>query len=881
MNRRTFGIRQRVLIITLLPLCMITLLLGGYFINTRLADAQSALIEKGQTMTQMMASSAEFGLLVGNTEILQGLIRSATKAAEIDDVIFLNPAFSVLARGNRNAPTPDKDAGYPLFKNNQVHFLHPVIATGVDILDAPDLTVDEPEPEFIGWVVIVLSQKPTQERQFEILTKGIVLALIGLLGTLFIASRFGQRITNPILGLTHVIEMLQHGHLETRASLSSTGELRSLAQGINRLAQRVQESNQTLESRVDKATKRLRSTLVHLEKQNQALDRSKKRADSANLAKDEFLARMSHELRTPLTSVSGFARLLNQTELKTEQKEYTRIINLTSELLLSIIDDILDYSKLESNAIELEDIPFEFEACIYDVIEMQTATAHEKGLELIPIIDPKLPRFLVGDPVRLRQILTNLVSNAVKFTSQGQVTLYTSLLEQDIYETKLKIVIEDSGTGIPKERLDNLFKAFSQADTSITRKYGGSGLGLVIAKRLTELMSGEINLDSREGAGTRVELSIPFASARQRVSTTRNIGEVIIFDDNPLVRQSLVNQITNYSHLLSECFSFDEFEHRVKNNPGSAILWGLETNEVPEEKIAQIKTFAEKHSNKLILLSGQPLPIILPGNVTQLRKPPRTQLLLNALAPWSYNTNNPQKEESIQLRKSPTILVAEDNDFNRLLIRKILQQANAKVIEARNGEEALRLALKQPLDLILMDVHMPVMDGIEATQKIRMSHSELPILALTANVISSEHKRLTDAGVNHVLLKPINDVELCQTIDKYIKSSATLDSTQMEHTQSITELAKYDIEQSALDLELHKQLEGLKLGFRRQDIKIMRHHSHQLTGIAGLYQIPELELVGAELHDALLNEHYRAIWRSLWQLQRVVEHQQYESSETF
>ena len=256
MRRYSFGIRQRVLIITLLPLTMITLLLGGYFINTRLDDAQSALIEKGQTMAQMMATSAEFGLLVGNTEILQGLIRSSTKTNEVDDIVFLTPTFETLVRGNTEGEPLNKNAGYPLRKNNQVYFLHPVVATGVDITDTPDFLIEEQEPEFIGWVVIVLSEKPTQARQFEILIKGIILAFIGLLVTVFIASRFGQRITNPILGLTHVIEMLQHGHLETRASLSSTGELRSLAQGINRLAQRVQESNQTLEPRVDKATKR-------------------------------------------------------------------------------------------------------------------------------------------------------------------------------------------------------------------------------------------------------------------------------------------------------------------------------------------------------------------------------------------------------------------------------------------------------------------------------------------------------------------------------------------------------------------------------------------------------------------------------------------------
>ena len=879
MKGLTLGIRQRVLIITLLPLSMITLLLGSYFISTRLDDAQRSLIEKGQTMAQMMATSAEFGLLVGNTEILQGLIRSAAKANEVDDVIFLTPTFETLVRGDRNAPPLDKNAGYPLHKNNQVHFLHPVVATGVDITDTPDFLLEGQEPEFIGWVVIVLSEKPTQARQYEILIKGVILALIGLLSTLFIASRFGQRITNPILGLTHVIEMLQHGHLETRASLSSTGELRSLAQGINRLAQRVQESNQTLESRVDKATKRLRSTLVHLEKQNQALDKARKRADSANIAKDEFLARMSHELRTPLTSVSGFARLLDQTKLQLEQKEYTRIINLTSELLLSIIDDILDYSKLESNAIELEQIAFEFETCILDVLEMQTAAAHEKGLELIPIISVDTPKFLIGDPVRLRQIITNLVSNAVKFTRTGYVSVRVEADNHSAVDTELLITVEDTGSGIPEDRIDNLFKAFSQADTSITRRFGGSGLGLVIAKRLTELMAGHITLSSKEGEGTKICLSIPFtASPRQKHLSSRKSETVILFDKNTLVREGIKKQLASLHTPMIEVETEEQLLQLPNRDKANSIIWGVETNNVSEETISAIQMLLDTYTGTLIILSGQPLPLAPSGRVIQLRKPARTQLLLNALSPESYKLPGQPKYQKQCIENQATILIAEDNDFNRLLVRKILEQANASVIEAETGEEAVQKTLKHHPDIILMDVHMPVMDGIEATRQIRLSQREVPIIALTANVISSEHQKLINAGVNHVLLKPINDNELCHTIGQFL-SDKTVSPLPTGKEENGTNLEKYNISVDELDDELKKQLRGLHEGFYNKDIQMMRHHSHQLLGLAGLYQIPELEVTGYNLHEALVTENYKLIWKELWQIKRIIEHQQYETLE--
>jgi two-component system sensor histidine kinase BarA len=869
MRRYSFGIRQRVLIITLLPLTMITLLLGGYFINTRLDDAQSALIEKGQTMAQMMATSAEFGLLVGNTEILQGLIRSSTKTNEVDDIVFLTPTFETLVRGNTEGEPLNKNAGYPLRKNNQVYFLHPVVATGVDITDTPDFLIEEQEPEFIGWVVIVLSEKPTQARQFEILIKGIILAFIGLLVTVFIASRFGQRITNPILGLTHVIEMLQHGHLETRASLSSTGELRSLAQGINRLAQRVQESNQTLESRVDKATKRLRSTLVHLEKQNQALDKARKRADSANLAKDEFLARMSHELRTPLTSVSGFARLLDQTELKLEQKEYTRIINLTSGLLLSIIDDILDYSKLESNAVILEEIPFDFEACILDVLEMQTAVAHEKGLELITNLASNTPQYVIGDPVRLKQIISNLVSNAVKFTNTGYVCIHVEVKSHKAIKTELEITVEDTGEGIPKESINGLFQAFSQADTSITRRFGGSGLGLVIAKRLTELMAGKITLTSQEGQGTRVRLNIPFTvSPRQKYTSSQQMDNVVLFDQNPLVRAGLKQQLKQFNAQVTEVTSEEELLKRQDLKESHSIIWGLNTKEVSINSLNNIQTLLLTFNGTLILLSGHPLPLSVGDNVIQLRKPARTQLLLNALSPASYKLPQQDKGQCLSVKKKSTILVAEDNDFNRLLVRKILEQADVNVIEAVTGEAALQQTLLHHPDLILMDVHMPIMDGIEATRQIRLLDRKIPIIALTANVITSEHQKLINVGVNHVLLKPINDHELCHTIERFLSDHAVpaLPASQ----QAPIELEKYALQHDDLTDELAKQLSGLMSGFINTDSKLMRHHCHQLLGLSGLYQMPELEAASHNLHGSLLEENYRDIWKALWQIKRII-----------
>lgn len=880
MNEITLSIRQRVLIITLLPLLMITLILGGYFIKTRLDDAQEALLEKGQTMGRMLSSSSEFGLLTQNTDILSNLIRSSINSDEdVVDVVFLDPAFQTLISGKTREPILNKNAGYPLVKNNQVYFLNPVKSTGVDFSDSPDLASELEEPEFIGWVVVILSQKPTQQRQFEILIKGILLATIGLLITLLIALRFGQRITNPILGLTHVVRMLQEGKLETRASTSSTGELRTLAEGINKLAQQVNESKQTLESRVENATTRLRSTLVHLEKQNQALDRAKKHADKANIAKDEFLARMSHELRTPLTSVSGFSRLLDQTELQGEQKEYTRIINLTSGLLLSIIDDILDYSKLESNAIELESIPFNLENAVLDVLEMQTALANDKGLELISVINTETPLALIGDPVRFKQVISNLVSNAVKFTDSGYVAVKVEVLIEKGDCCELRILVEDTGSGIPQNRLNNLFKAFSQADNSISRRYGGSGLGLAIAKRLTELMKGQISIDSEELKGTSVSLTIPFSLKADKATPHKTeFTSVLVYEPHDLVREGLHYQLNRLSVDIHKVDNQSDLFALALQYPEKPIIWGIGPEEISADTINAISDLLGLTQSTLLLSSPKPLPIPSSERLIQLRKPTRAQLLLNSLTQSGYSKTDLQQQGELTISSDIKVLVAEDNDFNRLLISRILENAGCRVSTVTNGQDAVRQALKTGPDIILMDVHMPIMDGIEATKEIRLSQTEIPIIALTANIVSSEHQKLIEAGVNYILLKPINDYELCFTIDQ-IASGNNPEPIHTGTSSEATALEKYNIDQTELSTEFEKQLAGLISGFKQQNIEKMRSHSHQLIGVSGLYNIPEIEVAGYHLHDALVEEDFKTAWKAIWQLKRLIEGESYEQSE--
>lgn len=873
-------IRQRVLIVSLLPLLLITLLLGSYFIHNQLEDAETALRERGESMSHLMAAAAEFGLITNDKEMLASLIRHPNKDIDVADIVFLNSDFDVVLRADQYGARIRRDQSYPQVTEKHIYFLQPVMATGIDVLDSPEFSdtgASNNRPTQLGWVAVVISRIHTQHRQQEIILKGISIALAGLLLTLLLAIHFGRRITTPLLRITDVVGQLEKGHLDIRVQHKTTGELRTLSRGINRLAQRVQESNQTLESRVDEATNKLRNNLVHMERQNLALNAAKKKADGANRTKDDFLARMSHELRTPLTSVLGFSRLLDETELRPEQKEYTRIINQTSSLLLSIIDDILDLSKLQSNAIKLEKLPLNIDSLVNDILEMQAPAAHSKGLELIPLLANSIPEELYGDPMRIRQILTNLISNAIKFTAKGHVVIRVYLENQTADTTTLMFEVEDTGVGIPKNRIRNLFQAFTQADNSITRKFGGSGLGLVIARMLSELMGGSIELDSEEGKGTVVRVYLPLSCPQtQTQPETYHTGQILIFDQHPLNRRNLKSQLAQLVPRPISVTSCEEMLQRQSVDKIGAIIWGLEPNATRSTAFTEeLRTVCAQYQGPLILLVCEPLELALPENITVLRKPARSRNLLRTLLPDQFTTPDDEYNRNL-IELSLRILVAEDNDFNRLLITRILEQAGAEVVTCSNGEDAIRLAQKDQFDLILMDVHMPKVDGIQATEAIRKQDRHTPIVALTANVIASEHQRLLHVGANKVLLKPINDHEVKTAINALTqKAPLTNTSTDSKPVSSRQMLEDYQISKDLLHSELLKQLGGLQAGFEDRNSERMRHHSHQLLGLAGLYELPELEVVGIELNRAIKQDDLRLTWDTLWRLQRMIEHSQY------
>lgn len=869
------GIKQRILLLTLLPLLFISLLLGGYFTYTRLQDAEQSLIERGELLARLIASSSEFGFITNNEEQLKSLSKGPLLEQDVADILFLNGQYELTLRSAKFEVDLKIPAQQKYQKEQYWYFIQPVITTGIPFLDNTELQESEQIVDTIGWVVVILSESRKLQQEEHIFLANSMLLLAGFVFTFFLARRFGKRISLPILELTTVMEKIQSGDYKARVTNTYTGEFNLLACGLNNLADTIHKSIKDQESRIELATRQLQSTLNHLEQQNSALEKARKRADEANKAKDDFLARMSHELRTPLTSVVGFAKLLQKNSCSDEQLENIRIINQTSQMLLSIIDDILDFSKIQQNAISIEHIKFNLAEILYDVLEMQAPMAHEKGLELIADIPDTLNYEVLGDPTKLRQIISNIVSNAVKFTNNGSVTINLEAKPIGKQQYLFTIRIIDTGIGIPQSQLKKLFKAFIQADTSITRRFGGSGLGLVIAKKLTELMGGKLSISSEESEGTILTLVLILKTIAEKSPTSEHIEKtkksILYYELNTSLKRSIVHILKQYVTKVDTANDLNEL-HRLSQDYNTIIIGVPANHDFHEQILVPLPLIAESCSELIVLTPNTcHLPFLKP-DVSILNKPTRPDRIYQALN--LTKTTNKIIQVKTSSAKKIKIVVAEDNEFNSILIKKILHYNNIQVYSANNGQEAIELVKSHNPDIVLMDAHMPVMDGFEATKLIKKHWPNLPIIALTANIIPREHTVLCNAGVSKVLLKPINDHELLKTIKQLTQQSINVTESILQHSNK-TNLIEYNIAHHELNIELQTLIIKLKKGYASQNITVIEDINHQIAGVSGLYELPEIECCVAEIHELIQGKiiDWHMLWKVIWRLYRLLKNQ--------
>lgn len=884
------GIRSRLVVMSILPVIVVAVILSSFSLSSRYQDLSDALSQSGKATVSYIAATAELSMYAEDREGLEKLGNSALSTPAVAGIGFFDRNEEMLAIVGNDQVLANKINLSCLDQNGWEHgllwyFCQPVTESLKDVSDfGPEQGEDAGNPaQNYGWVVLALSRENLIAQQNNNIRIMLLVALLATVSSALMALRIAKGIADPVMALSETVGELESGHYHSRALIQGPRETRLLARGVNNLAKSVADARERLEARIADATSQLTTALEHVQDKNADLEKTQQDLQQAMAAKDQFLARMSHELRTPLTAVSGFTQLLSKAKHEHERREYINNITSASSLLLGTIDGILNFSRLQNEAISVESIEFDLREAMESLIAMHSHQAFRKSLELVLMIDTDVPDRIISDPTCIKQIVNNLLTNAIKFTDKGQVVLRISSQHHIGRPATLDFEVRDSGVGISHEQMKRLFKPFTQADDSITRRYGGTGLGLAICKQLSNLLQGEINIESQPGEGSCATITLPLQISDHSLDSSHQYFSqqlrILAYDSNPWSLRALRAQLSRWTHNVFTAYNEDQLNAllRHQDQPFDLVVLGLNNQEVLEPGLSSWLTKIRRdHSGPLLLLACtnhynagiDESTRINFEPIWGLSKPLRLSVLSDFMKSLldqpKAATEEPANQQDQRL-SGLNILIAEDNQYNRRLIEVLIQSMGATTVTANNGAEAVKHFQSAHFDAVILDVHMPVMDGVTATKKIAALAGEqgIPILGLTANVMETERRALLDAGAVDILYKPIDENRLATTIAEFAGQNL---SPAQHHDQMIAQTAS----KQELFEECDRLVSAVDQAINLYQLDQAGENLHELIGLSGIFKLHEVREHAMILHNALKDRDYPQLAPILAELRSVI-----------
>lgn len=890
-----YSLRARMMILILAPTVLIGLLLSIFFVVHRYNDLQRQLEDAGASIIEPLAVSSEYGMNLQNRESIGQLISvlhrrhsDIVRAISVYDDhnrlfvtsnFHLDPSQMQLPAG---APFPRR---LSVDRHGDIMILRTPIISESYSPDESAIADAKNTKNMLGYVALELDLKSVRLQQY----KEIFISSVMMLFCIGIALIFGWRlmrdVTGPIRNMVNTVDRIRRGQLDSRVEGFMLGELDMLKNGINSMAMSLAAYHEEMQHNIDQATSDLRETLEQMEIQNVELDLAKKRAQEAARIKSEFLANMSHELRTPLNGVIGFTRLTLKTELNPTQRDHLNTIERSANNLLAIINDVLDFSKLEAGKLILESIPFPLRNTLDEVVTLLAHSSHDKGLELTLNIKNDVPDNVIGDPLRLQQVITNLVGNAIKFTESGNIDILVEKRALSNTKVQIEVQIRDTGIGIPERDQSRLFQAFRQADASISRRHGGTGLGLVITQKLVNEMGGDISFHSQPNRGStfwfHIHLDLNPNVIIDGPSTACLAGKRLAYiEPNATAAQCTLDLLsdTPVEVVYSPTFSALPLAHYDIMILSVPVTF-REPLTMQHERLAKAASMTD-----FLLLA---LPCHTQINAEKLKqggaaacllKPLTSTRLLPALTEYCQLNHHPEPLLMDTSKITMTVMAVDDNPANLKLIGALLEDKVQHVELCDSGHQAVDRAKQMQFDLILMDIQMPDMDGIRACELIhQLPHQQqTPVIAVTAHAMAGQKEKLLSAGMNDYLAKPIEEEKLHNLLLRYkpganvaarlmapepaefiFNPNATLDwQLALRQAAGKPDLAR-DMLQMLIDFlpEVRNKIEEQLVGENPNGLVDLVHKLHGSCGYSGVPRMKNLcQLIEQQLRSGVHEE---------------------------